>query len=182
MIAFQSAIIAPLLAIPTTIRAPIFSLIRPFRQRKHHHHHQQNTQNREYWRDPEAEGSSTATGNDDDDDDNNEKKGHDGSATWRTQPPPSATLASVFRIDAVAARVASHLHFSDVANLAMTSKVVRGAMLYPMFSEKDRVTRVDMFCEAACEDGFKSECWACAQLICEVSFLLSKLGVYIQHI
>jgi hypothetical protein len=71
--------------------------------------------------------------------------------------------------DAIAEKIASNLHFVDIANLSCTSGPVRQTMHGDKKKPSDK--RLQLFCEAACEGGEKSECWACARMICKVSAL-----------
>lgn len=79
-----------------------------------------------------------------------------------------ASLVAMFREDAIATSLANHLHFDDVANVSRTSRTMRGAVFHP--SPEHGEQRFDMICESTCMGGAeKSECWACARLICDVS-------------
>ena len=75
-------------------------------------------------------------------------------------------LREVLADDRIAKRIARHLHFIDISNLSSSSRDVWSAM-YQGSGSRD-AKRVQMLCEMACVGGKKSECWACARLICNV--------------
>ncbi|KAK3387874.1 hypothetical protein B0H63DRAFT_471065 [Podospora didyma] len=75
------------------------------------------------------------------------------------------SLASVFRESDIAANISSHLHYSDVVNVSLSSKKVRSAVLAG--PEKDRHSdRIELLAESSCEGMGKSQCWGCARVIC----------------
>jgi len=76
------------------------------------------------------------------------------------------TLSGLFRHAAVAANIASHLHYSEVVNVSLSSKELRRMVLFG--SEKTRDSeRLELLTGNSCQ-GEKSECWACARIICSV--------------
>lgn len=84
------------------------------------------------------------------------------------QSAESGPLYKLLASDAVAERIAQHLHFADVSNLARSSRMMRDAIRNG--NGHDREERLQLFCEATCLGGEKGECWACARQICKVSF------------
>ncbi|KAK5988535.1 hypothetical protein PT974_10018 [Cladobotryum mycophilum] len=75
------------------------------------------------------------------------------------------TLGTVFRNDRIAARIASHLHFDDLTNVSMASKLMRVSVFKP--ETGDRSDRYELLCETACTKGTKAECWVCTKVICK---------------
>lgn len=79
----------------------------------------------------------------------------------------SKTLASLFRSNSVTACLASHLHHKDVINASLTSKAMRKAVFAS--SEKGSSTeRREVLAVNSCDADKKGQCWACANLICQV--------------
>ncbi|KAK0391489.1 hypothetical protein NLU13_0990 [Sarocladium strictum] len=74
-------------------------------------------------------------------------------------------LHEILMDDAMAEKIARHLHFVDITNLSRTSRSVRqsvyGGKKHPS------AKRLQLFCEASCVRGQKSECWACARMTCK---------------
>lgn len=74
------------------------------------------------------------------------------------------SLASLFADDNIAAKIASHLHYSDLVTISLTSKRMRGIMFHLGGPEN----RPELLAERSCE-GDKGECWGCARVVCSVS-------------
>ncbi|KAH7312486.1 hypothetical protein B0I35DRAFT_488118 [Stachybotrys elegans] len=87
-------------------------------------------------------------------------------------------IASLFLDDNIAAALVTHLHFAEVAKVALTSKSIRGAVLQSGSQRADH--RKEMLCETACDKGTKTECWACARLICLDSILIPRTESHIK--
>ncbi|GJN66229.1 hypothetical protein PLICBS_000245 [Purpureocillium lilacinum] len=155
----QFTLIIPVASLPSTLRAPLFYFYRFLRLRRpaaaHHHPPPSHA-----WQ-------------------------HD--AVSEKAPlllPERPSLETAFRHDAIAASLARYMHFDDVANVSRTSKAMSRAVFAPSVAnaaddddscrrgrDAAAVARLDMLCEATCSDSgggsLKSECWACAKVICE---------------
>lgn len=83
----------------------------------------------------------------------------------------SPRLHEVFADDTIAEKIARHLHFVDITNLSRASKAVRQSIRGDKRMPNEK--RLQLFCEASCIGGEKSECWACARMICKVSPMCS---------
>ncbi|KND89962.1 hypothetical protein TOPH_05341 [Tolypocladium ophioglossoides CBS 100239] len=137
ILAVLFALILPLLAPPSAVRAQLFFVARALRLRR-----RSARRDAAAWHDLEKAALHDA--------------GRD----------EKASLVAVFREDAIAASLANHLHFDDVANVSRTSRTMRRAVLHPAPGRGEQ--RFDMLCESACMAGAeKSECWACARLLCD---------------
>ncbi|KAM0442718.1 hypothetical protein ACHAQK_003772 [Fusarium lateritium] len=79
------------------------------------------------------------------------------------------SLALILQDDKIVERVARHLHYDDLVNLSLASKLTRTAMFYPSMDPSSRQERIESLCIASCLDGQKSECWSCERVICDVS-------------
>jgi hypothetical protein len=77
------------------------------------------------------------------------------------------TLASLFRSNGVTACLASYLHHKDVINASLTSKTMRKAVFAS--SEKGSSSeRREVLAVNSCDADKKGQCWACANVICQV--------------
>ncbi|KAF4982822.1 hypothetical protein FZEAL_1614 [Fusarium zealandicum] len=81
----------------------------------------------------------------------------------RTKP----SLAALLQDDRMVRRLAMNLHYSDLASLSFTSRLMRAALFHPSPDTWSRQRRIESLCEASCLAGQKSECWACERVICE---------------
>ncbi|CAJ0549788.1 Ff.00g034010.m01.CDS01 [Fusarium sp. VM40] len=77
------------------------------------------------------------------------------------------SLALVLQDDDIVERVARHLHYDDLVNLSLASKLTRTAVFYPSMDSSSRRDRIESLCVASCLDGQKSECWSCERVICD---------------
>ncbi|EWG44896.1 hypothetical protein FVEG_05862 [Fusarium verticillioides 7600] len=86
-----------------------------------------------------------------------------------SQKPPGGerSLAIMLQNDDIAERVASHLHYDDMVNLSLTSKLMRTTIFYPSMDPDSRRDRIESLCVASCIKGKKSECWSCERVICD---------------
>ncbi|PNY25849.1 Uncharacterized protein TCAP_04220, partial [Tolypocladium capitatum] len=100
-IACQTILVLPLLALPAPIRAQLFLVARALRFRRRPDGRDAG------WHDLER------------------------AALHDAIRDEKATLAAMFREDAIATSLASHLHFDDVANVSRTSRTMRGARAQP---------------------------------------------------
>jgi hypothetical protein len=82
------------------------------------------------------------------------------------------------RHDNIVGLLASHLHYDDIINLSLTSKLMRTSMFYPTLEDSHRRNRAELLCVSSCIDGLKNECWGCDRVICDVS----KMRVIIDNI
>lgn len=100
-----------------------------------------------------------------------------------TDTPPdekSKTLASLFRSNGVTASLASHLHHKDVINVSLTSKTMRKAVFAS--SEKGSSSeRREVLAVNSCDADEKGQCWACANVICQVLSPTSLLVLSTRH-
>ncbi|SCV58661.1 uncharacterized protein FFB14_15770 [Fusarium fujikuroi] len=81
-------------------------------------------------------------------------------------PGREKSLATMLQNDDIAERVASYLHYDDVVNLSLTSKLMRTTVFYPSMDPDSRRDRIESLCVASCLKGNKSECWSCERVIC----------------
>ncbi|CZR37513.1 uncharacterized protein FPRO_02226 [Fusarium proliferatum ET1] len=81
-------------------------------------------------------------------------------------PDREKSLATMLQNDDIAERVASYLHYDDVVNLSLTSKLMRTTVFYPSVDPDTRRDRIESLCIASCLKGTKSECWSCERVIC----------------
>ena len=161
----QFTLIIPVASLPSTLRAPLFYLYRflRFRRPAAAHHHPPPSHAWQH-------------------DDVSEKA--------PLLLPGRASLETAFRHDAIAASLARYMHFDDVANVSRTSKAMSRAVFAPSVAnaaddddscrrgrDAAAVARLDMLCAATCSDSgggsSKSECWACAKVICEVRLVFA---------
>ncbi|CAG1967708.1 unnamed protein product [Fusarium graminearum] len=84
----------------------------------------------------------------------------------KTRNHDEKLLAAVLRDDSIIERVARHLHYDDIVNLSLTSKLMRTAIFHPSTETSHRQSRVESLCVSSCVDGQKSECWSCDRVIC----------------
>ncbi|WZH40941.1 uncharacterized protein QYS62_001881 [Fusarium acuminatum] len=77
------------------------------------------------------------------------------------------SLALLLQDDRIIERVARHLHYDDLVNLSLASKLTRTAVFYPSMDPSSRRDRIESLCVASCLDGQKSECWSCERVICD---------------
>ncbi|KAH7168096.1 hypothetical protein DER46DRAFT_307865 [Fusarium sp. MPI-SDFR-AT-0072] len=86
-----------------------------------------------------------------------------------SQKPPGRerSLAIMLQNEDIAERVASHLHYDDMVNLSLTSKLMRTTIFYPSMDPNSRRDRIESLCVASCLKGKKSECWSCERVICD---------------
>ncbi|XEV03038.1 hypothetical protein FSHL1_008325 [Fusarium sambucinum] len=84
----------------------------------------------------------------------------------QTQGDNAKALGMMLRDDNIVGRVARHLHYDDVINLSLTSKLMRTSIFYPSPEAPRRRNRVESVCVASCIDGQKTECWGCERVIC----------------
>ncbi|SCB65765.1 unnamed protein product [Fusarium graminearum] len=84
----------------------------------------------------------------------------------KTRNHDEKLLAAVLRDDSIIERVARHLHYDDIVNLSLTSKLMRTAIFHPSIETSHRQSRVESLCVSSCVDGQKSECWGCDRVIC----------------
>ncbi|KAF5021925.1 hypothetical protein F66182_6028 [Fusarium sp. NRRL 66182] len=75
-------------------------------------------------------------------------------------------LARMLQHDRIAKGVARQLHYHDLVNLSLTSKLMRTAVFYPSMDTISRHDRIESLCASACSNGMKNECWACERVIC----------------
>lgn len=106
--------------------------------------------------------------------------------TGRDDVVEKKSLASLFRNDKIAAGIASHVHYSDLVNVSLSSKRMRGAVFHSGGAEH----RSELLAERSCEED-KGECWACAVVICSVcdflpsswrSFFRSQLRLSVRNL
>jgi hypothetical protein len=71
------------------------------------------------------------------------------------------------RHDNIVGLLASHLHYDDIINLSLTSKLMRTSMFYPTLEDSHRRNRAELLCVSSCIDGLKNECWGCDRVICD---------------
>jgi hypothetical protein len=76
-------------------------------------------------------------------------------------------LATMVRHDNIVGLLASHLHYDDIINLSLTSKLMRTSMFYPTLEDSHRRNRAELLCVSSCIDGLKNECWGCDRVICD---------------
>ncbi|KAF4471910.1 hypothetical protein FALBO_1171 [Fusarium albosuccineum] len=77
------------------------------------------------------------------------------------------TLAVLVKDDRIAQGIASNLHYGDLVNLSLASKLTRRALFDPSPDPSSRQDRIESLCVSSCVNGKKSECWACERVICE---------------
>ncbi|KAK2612775.1 hypothetical protein QQS21_001227 [Conoideocrella luteorostrata] len=160
LLASNSLIIIPLIAMPSPIRAQIFFISRAITSRRH-----KTKSQRQFWSDMEK---TPLRGEKDEDD--------------------AAGLHVIFHQDRIARILSSHLHVDDVVNVAKTSKAMHLAVF--MNTPQGRAERIDLISENACTPGKKTECWACSKVICDASIssplitlrmIASSLGLTLPH-
>ncbi|CAF3496084.1 unnamed protein product [Fusarium graminearum] len=99
----------------------------------------------------------------------------------KTRNHDEKLLAAVLRDDSIIERVARHLHYDDIVNLSLTSKLMRTAIFHPSTETSHRQSRVESLCVSSCVDGQKSECWGCDRVICAIkgptSYLPESKGI-----
>jgi len=80
-------------------------------------------------------------------------------------PGEPANLADFLGIYDMLIVVAEDLHYADILNLSLTSKSVRESVL----PAEDYERRLKHFRMYTCESASKTQCWICANQICNVS-------------
>ncbi|KAK4095978.1 hypothetical protein N658DRAFT_528068 [Parathielavia hyrcaniae] len=102
------------------------------------------------------------------------------------QDKTNNTLASLFRCDDVAARLAGQLHYNDIVNTSLASKTLRNAVFSSSADRQQdqrrqrggrhqpgelrkgsRNDRVELLAVHSCDAGEKEQCWACGILVCQ---------------
>jgi hypothetical protein len=78
------------------------------------------------------------------------------------------TLASLFRSDSVAARLANHLHYTDITSISLASKAMREAV-FASTKKGSHSERVELLAVNSCDADRKEQCWACASIVCQAS-------------
>ncbi|KAG8359247.1 hypothetical protein FVEN_g2754 [Fusarium venenatum] len=84
----------------------------------------------------------------------------------QTRSDNAKALATMLRDDDIVGRVARHLHYDDMVNLSLTSKLIRTSIFYPSLEAPRRRNRAESLCVTSCIDGQKTECWGCERVIC----------------
>ncbi|KAF5673868.1 hypothetical protein FHETE_3255 [Fusarium heterosporum] len=77
------------------------------------------------------------------------------------------SLALMLQDDKIIEKVARHLHYDDLVNLSLASKLTRTATFYSSMDSCSRQERIESLCVSSCLDGKKAECWSCERVICD---------------